>query len=419
MSDPDAGRPPAGRARGARNRALLLVAGLLLGVTVGAFPIAAQEQSLIVDDAATANPELVETELQVPDGFAVEPRTLAVPEGLSIAVVAAGLQAPRFMAFDDDGNLLVADMGGAVYRYPADGNGSIAPAATPPEPLLAGIDIPSSVAIQEVDDQQYLYVGEQSRVTRYPYDPDGPVGAEEEIITGLPIGGHVTRTVAFGPDGLLYLAVGSSCNICDEEEELRATISRYQPDGSEGEVIARGLRNPVGLAFQPATDALWATVNERDNQGDEIPPDLVTIVEPGTDFGWPACVPPDGRPQEAGADCSDITPPTVGIQAHSAPLGLAFYTGDGLPQAYAEDLFVAQHGSWNRSEPAPPKLLQIEMEGGEPVAASDFATGWQNADGARWGRPVGVVVAPDGGLIVSDDEAGLLYRIDVSGDVQG
>ena len=130
---------------------------------------------------------------------------------------------------------------------------------------------------------------------------------------------------------MLYLAVGSSCNICLEEEPIRATVSRANPDGSDLEIIATGLRNPVGLAFQPGTDLLWATVNERDNQGNEIPPDLVTIVEEGANYGWPACLPPDATPQEPGADCSGVTPPTVGIQAHSAPLGLAFLDGEGVP----------------------------------------------------------------------------------------
>ena len=146
---------------------------------------------------------------------------------------------------------------------------------------------------------------------------------------------------------MLYLAVGSSCNICLEEEPIRATVSRANPDGSDLEIIATGLRNPVGLAFQPGTDLLWATVNERDNQGNEIPPDLVTIVEEGANYGWPACLPPDATPQEPGADCSGVTPPTIGIQAHSAPLGLAFLDGEGVPER-----------SERRSHRRPARLLE-------------------------------------------------------------
>jgi glucose/arabinose dehydrogenase len=311
------------------------------------------------------------------------------------------------MDFDEAGNLLVgAARQGVVYRFPFAER-----QLGEPEVLISGLEQPASVALFTADDVDYLYVGETTQVSRFRYDPAGPVADQEVVIPDLPTGGHRTRTVAFGPDDMLYLAVGSSCNICLEEELLRATVSRANPDGSDLEVIAIGLRNPVGLAFQPGTDLLWATVNERDSQGNEIPPDLVTIIEEGANYGWPQCMPPDATPQEAGADCSDVTPPTIGIQAHSAPLGLAFLEGEGIPDDLNGDLIVVQHGSWNREPPAAPKLLRIDFEDGEPVGARDFATGWQDANFERWGRPAGVVVAPDGSLIVSDDENGLLYRI--------
>jgi glucose/arabinose dehydrogenase len=391
---------------------IALVVGLLAAGTapsaVGQFMAVAQEQPvLLVDDAATANPNLVEAEVADPAGFGAAGQALLAPPGYTVSVVAARLGEPRFMAFDDDGNLLVgAATDGVVYRFPfADGQLGEA------EILIDGLNEPASVALFTADDGQYLYVGEVNQVSRFPYDAAGPVGEQEIVIPDLPTEGHGTRTVAFGPDGMLYLAVGSSCNICVEDEPIRATVSRANPDGSDLEIIATGLRNPVGIAFQPETGLLWATVNERDNQGNEIPPDLVTIVEEGADYGWPACVPPDATPQEDGADCSGVTPPTVGIQAHSAPLGLAFLDGEGVPDDLTGDLIVVQHGSWNREPPAAPKLLLIEFEDGMPVAASDFVTGWQDESGERWGRPAGIVVAPDGSLIVSDDDNGMLYRI--------
>ena len=227
----------------------------------------------------------------------------------------------------------------------------------------------------------------------------------------LPSRGHSTRTVVFGPDGSMYVSVGSSCNACDESDERRAAISRFAPDGSGYTRFAWGLRNAVGLAIQPGSGLLWATVNERDGQGNEVPPDMVTLVGPGQDFGWPWCRPPVAQLRSLGRDCSGVTPPTTGIQAHSAPLGLAFSTGQSFPHDYANDLLVVQHGSWDREPPAEPKLLRIHFEGGEPVSARDFMKGWQDANGNRWGRPAGIVVAPDGSLIVSDDQAGLLYRI--------
>jgi glucose/arabinose dehydrogenase len=385
----------------------LLIAGVTPFITDQPVVSAQEGPALLVDDAETANPELVEGTMADPLGFGVTGQTLQIPPGYTVSAVGAGLGDPRFMDFDDTGNLLVGTgREGIVYRFPfADGQ------LGEPEVLISGLQQPASVAIFTTDEGDYLYVGEIHQVSRFPYDPAGSVGAQEVIIPDLPQGGHRTRTVAFGPDGMLYLAVGSSCNICLEEETIRATVSRANPDGSDLEIIATGLRNPVGLAFQPETDLLWATVNERDNQGNEIPPDLVTIVEEGADYGWPACLPPDAIPQEPGADCSGVTPATIGIQAHSAPLGLAFLDGEGVPAELNGDLMVVQHGSWNREPPAAPKLLLIDFEDGAPVAARDFATGWQDASGERWGRPAGVVVAPDGSLIVSDDENGLLYRI--------
>jgi glucose/arabinose dehydrogenase len=408
------GRAPAFRRLARVVSALGLLIASATPLAADHLTVSAQEgPALLVNDAETANPDLVEVPVADPAGFGVSGQTLRVPPGYSVSVVAAGLGGPRFMDFDGEDNLIVgAARQGVVYRFPyleADGR------LGEPEVLVAGLRQPASVVIFTAEDGQYLYVGEETQVSRFPYDPAGPVGAQEVIIPNLPARGHRSRTVAFGPDGMLYLAVGSSCNICLEQEPIRATVSRANPDGSELKIFASGMRNPVGLAFQPGTDLLWATVNERDNQGNEIPPDLVTIVTEGADYGWPECIPPDAKPQEAESECFGTTPPTVGIQAHSAPLGLAFLEGEEIPDAVNGDLIVAQHGSWNREPPAAPKLLLIDFEDGAPVAARDFVTGWQDASDERWGRPAGVVVAPDGSLIVSDDDAGLLYRISGEG----
>jgi glucose/arabinose dehydrogenase len=392
-------------------RIVPILALLLTGVTPFALDqsiaTAQNGPALVVDDAATANPELVEVEVADPADFDVSGTTLQVQPGYSVSVVAAGLGDPRFMDVDTAGNLLVGTARqGIVYRFPFT-EGQLGE----PEVLISGLEQPASVALFAADDGEYLYVGETTQVSRFRYSPAGPVADQEVIIPDLPTGGHRTRTVAFGPDGMLYLAVGSSCNICLEEEPLRATVSRANPDGSDLEIIATGLRNPVGLDFQPESGVLWATVNERDNEGNEIPPDLVTIVEEGANYGWPQCMPPAATPQESGADCSGVTPPTIGIQAHSAPLGLAFLEGEGVPSDLDDDLIVVQHGSWNREPPAAPKLLLIDFEDGQPIGARDFVSGWQDASGERWGRPAGVIVAPDGSIIVSDDTNGLLYQI--------
>lgn len=392
------------RKRLAAGLTAVLLTLLPLAVSTG---LAQDGTQLLVDDAQTANPALVAVDVADPANLGVTGLTLQAPAGYEVSVIAAGLQRPRFMVFDEAGNLLVAESGaGQVLRFPYD-NGLLGSG----EVLTSGLERPASVAFFTEGDQEYLYVSEPQQISRFAYDPAGPVGAQEPIITGLPTGGHSTRTVRFGPDDMLYMAVGSSCNICVEEDPIRATVSRTTPQGGSPEILATGLRNPVDLVFQPGSNLLWATVNERDNQGNEVPPDLVTIVQKGANYGWPYCQPPNATPQEAGADCSTITPPTIGIQPHSAPLGMTFLVGDAVSADLSGDLIVAQHGSWNRQPPAAPKLLRIDFADGQPVAASDFVTGWQNTNGERWGRPAGVTLAPDGSLVVSDDLAGFLYRI--------
>ncbi|HEV2528479.1 MAG TPA: PQQ-dependent sugar dehydrogenase [Thermomicrobiales bacterium] len=391
--------------------ALVLLGGAAVPALAQDATPAADEPALLVDDAATANPDLVEVVIDDPAGLGAPEQMLMAPEGTTVSVVAAGIDRPRFMTFDDAGNLLVGGAGaGAVYRYSyADGM------LGEQETLVDGLDQPASVALHTVDGTEYLYVGENYQVSRFTYDAAGPVGEQEVVVPELPTGGHNTRTVAFGPDGMMYLAVGSSCNICEEEDEIRATVARANPDGSDLQIIATGLRNAVGLAFDPTSGQLWATVNERDTLGDEIPPDFVTMVHEGGYYGWPECLPPAAVPQTEGADCSNVIPPTVGIQAHSAPLGLTFLDGEGIPADLSGDLVVVQHGSWNRSDPAEPKLLHIVLEDGQPVAAMDLVTGWQDESGERWGRSAGIVVAPDGSLIVSDDENGMIYRVTLAG----
>jgi glucose/arabinose dehydrogenase len=402
-------------ARAARLLPALALSGALLAGPARAQVADVSGTQVLADNVATASTAaasapLAPVALGGLDGLPTD-HGLNLPDGFSAAVLASGLANPRFMAFDSAGNLLVADArAGKVYRYAPGPEGMPAPSPEPPAPLLGGLDAPSNVALHE----GYLYVGETSAISRFRYDPSGPAGDREVVVSDLPRGGHSTRTVAFGPDGLMYVAVGSSCNICSESDQRRASILRFTPDGANYERFGWGLRNPVGLAFQPGSGLLWATVNERDNQGNEIPPDLFTIVRQGENFGWPGCLPPEATPQDPGADCGAVTPPTVGIQAHSAPLGTTFYTGQQFPPDYANDAFVVQHGSWNRTPPAPPKVLRIHFDAGRPVSAMDFATGWQADDGSRWGRPAGVVVAPDGSLILSDDQSGTLYRLTYS-----
>ena len=359
---------------------------------------------------ATRPAEVTATAASLPTRVVSPQEAINLPPGFGISIFFQGLSDPRMMALGPDGALYVAERGaGRIVRLPdRDGDG----VTDEVEVVARELRAPSSIAFY-VDGS--LYVGETTRILRLS-DPDGDgvFQGQEVLISDLPSGGHNTRTVLFSPDGEdLYVSIGSSCNVCVEGDERRATIMRYNPDGSDGEVYARGLRNAVGITFRPGTNDLWATNNGRDRLGDDLPPETIYKVNEGDDAGWPRChagriVDPDLG--ETG-DCEGVAAPLVEMQAHSAPLGLTFYTGEQFPEEYHGDLFVAFHGSWNRSVPTGYKVVRIPMADGEPAPVQDFAAGWLREDGSRWGRPVDVLTGPDGSLFISDDEGGTIYRV--------
>ncbi len=334
-----------------------------------------------------------------------------LPPGFGISTFQSGLRGPRMMALGPDGQLYVAERGASrIVRLP-DRNGDGVSDGV--EIVADGMNAPSSIAFYQ---DGSLYVGETGQIVRLSQpDAQGVFQQRDVIIPGLPTSGsHSTRTVLFSPDWkTLYVSIGSSCNVCNESDERRAAIMRFNPDGSGGEIYARGLRNAVGLAIRPGTDELWATNNGRDLLGDDLPPDTIQVVHTGDDFGWPRCHAGDIVDPEFGSPgaCDNVAQPAVKLQAHSAPLGLTFYTGHQFPGDYSGSLFVAFHGSWNRTVPTGYKVVRIPMQGGQPGQVEDFATGWLTEGGTPWGRPVDVLAAPDGSLWVSDDAAGMIYRI--------
>jgi glucose/arabinose dehydrogenase len=215
----------------------------------------------------------------------------------------------------------------------------------------------------------------------------------------------------------MYVSIGSSCNICTEKDSDRAAVVRFDADGKNGRVYSRGLRNAVGMAVEPTTQQLWVTQNERDNlrpEHEDRPPEEINILRDGADYGWPACH-SDRVPNPEYNDaprCAATVPPALPMQAHSAPLGIAFLTrATKLPPEMRGDALVAFHGSWNRSEPTGAKVVRVRVQDGKPIGYEDFITGWQGSDGRRWGRPVDVLVAKDGSVLISDDQAGAIYRV--------
>jgi glucose/arabinose dehydrogenase len=301
--------------------------------------------------------------------------------------------------------------------------GVSAPACTPPPTFVergpGTLAAPFGMAFHD----GYLYVGNTGSLVRYKYaNGDMQAQGDPEKLMELPSGGHSTRNVIFNRAGSkMYVAVGSQSNNDAGEDCRRAAILEFNPDGSGYRVFASGIRNPVGLALQPGTDTLWTAMNERDNLGDDLVPDYATSVKDGGFYGWPySYIGSNYDPRYVGA-FPDLVKrtivPDVLFPAHSAALGITFYTGTQFPQRYRNGGFVALHGSWNRSVASGYRVVFFPMMNGKPGAIEDFLTGFLASDGTngspitQWGRPVDVLTSRDGGLLVSDDSGNRIWKI--------
>ena len=267
---------------------------------------------------------------------------------------------------------------------------------------------------------EYVYVAETGRVVRYPYRV-GDLKARdpsETIVPHLPTGGHWTRDVTFSGDGrTMWVSVGSYRNLGTFWETDRADVLAFDPDGNNRRIFATGLRNCSGEALSPTGD-LWCVVNERDGLGDDLPPDYATSVRQAAFYGWPWYYIGDHHePNMDDHPAQHVTTPDVLIQPHSAPLGIAFYDGKQFPAGYRGDAFVTLHGSWNRAHPTGYKLIRLRFKDGKPTGEyEDFLTGFVISDDAVWGRPVGITVAQDGSLLMSEDGNGTIWRINWNGE---
>jgi glucose/arabinose dehydrogenase len=358
----------------------------------------------------------------IPNGIET-PQGLRVPKGFQINVFAEGLNYPRRIAIapgatPEKYDVFVTESRANRVRVLRETNGD---GKADEKPIFVqNLSQPYGLAFHE---SGWLYVGNTDRVVRFPYKPGATsTNAPPEEITKLTQGGynqHWTRNLLFSRDGKkLYVTVGSSCNTCEEDDPQRAAISVMNPDGSERRLFATGLRNPVGMDWD-ANGNLWTVVNERDRQGDDVPPDYLTQVKDGGFYGWPyAYVDIDGKiipdPKFGKGNPEKVKnslPGTVPVQAHSAALGVAFYPAQGnFGDEYSGDAFLAFHGSWNRSEPTGYKIVRVNFENGTPVSITDFVAGFLKGREVS-GRPVDIQVAPDGALLFSDDHTGKIWRV--------
>ena len=351
---------------------------------------------------------------------------LFVPEGFRVNVFADGLDRPRWLALTPEGDVLVTETRENRIRWLSDTDGDgAADERTTFADAGNGLDIPFGMAFAD----GAFYLGNSDEVRRYAYT-DGALDGRGERIAELPGGGynqHWTRNVIASPDGEhLFVSIGSASN-ADPEPLPRASVQRMRLDGSEQTTFAHGLRNPVGLAFHPQTGALYTTVNERDRLGDGLVPDYFTRIQEGEYYGWPyAYLAPDnldprltedGRSERPDLAAQTLTPDVL-FESHSAALGLQFYDGDQFPERYRGGAFVAHRGSWNRSQGVGYKLVFIPFADGQPTGDyEDFLTGFliDPRGPTTWGRPVGVLVLPDGSLLFTEEMNGRIYRVSFGG----
>jgi glucose/arabinose dehydrogenase len=339
--------------------------------------------------------------IQLPENFQID---VFADLGVSSRAYPGPNVGPRMMEFKNE--LLFVSVGrqGYIAALPDKDNDGEADKIVK---VIENLNNPHGLAFYE----DWLYVAEEDKVVRVK-DTDNDLIYEKstmEKLVDLPSGGHWTRTIKIHDDEL-YISIGSSCNTCIEEDDRRSAILKCDINGNNCKIFASGTRNAVGFVFHPLTNEIYATENSRDLLGEDLPPDEINIVEENKHYGWPFCygnniIDPRYNDETL---CKDKEPSLVDLQAHSAPLGLAFYFNDQFPEKYQGKLFVAYHGSWNRKIPTGYKIVIIDTE---TKKVEDFATGWVTEDFKVLGRPVDVIVDSEGSLFVTDDNAGLVYKI--------
>lgn len=344
---------------------------------------------------------------------------LKLEKDFSITIFADDVPAARVLAFGPEGNLWVSQTGiGKVSRIMISDGISIGL-----DMIFDELNNPHGIAF-DPEDPYMLYIAEEDRVSRVRIETEGLPKGDLQKIIDLPQGGrHFTRAIGFAPDGRLYVSTGSSCNVCLEQDDRIAKILSFNKDGGTFKEFAAGLRNSVFFKWHPVTGQMWATEMGRDMLGDDLPPDEINIILEGRDYGWPYYYGKNihdidfDNSGEAEKRNQTVEPSFIDIPAHSAPLGLAFIPPlDNLPEEYHYDLLVAFHGSWNRTVPTGYKIVRYDLD--EKVnynGIGDFISGWLDESGTVLGRPVDIIISEDGIIYISDDRAGVIYRVEYLG----
>lgn len=356
---------------------------------------------VLVSCSSNSQSELQLDRLTLPDGFKID--------------VFARVNNARSMVMSPNGTLFVSNRNGDKVYALRDTDGDWK--ADENYVIASGLRMPNGVAFKDGS----LFVAEVGKLWRYDNieanlaSPPEPVNIYDDYPKDRH---HGWKFIAFGPDGKLYVPVGAPCNICESKNEIYASITRMNPDGSDREIYAYGVRNTVGFTWHPDTGEMWFTDNGRDWMGNDSPPcELNRVTEIGQHFGYPYCHGDDIADPEFGHKfpCSDFVKPAQNLGPHVAPLGVKFYTGSMFPESYKGKIFIAEHGSWNRDQEVGHtghKITMVTEENGEGIAYEDFVTGFLNKEtNTAWARPVDLLVLDDGSMLVSDDLAGTIFRI--------
>lgn len=397
---------------------IIFLALLVLGVVYGGLFFSKHIKGIL--------PLLKEVEKPIAESLDEQKSPLLLPEGFSINIFADGLQKPRVLVEDPLGNVVVSipSRGEIIALLDQNDDG----VADERIIILDRLNKPHGIVFRcflgnlGVEEMCQLFVAEEDKLTRYEYDKNTFRATNAFTVLKLPSGGnHTTRTLLLHPDGeRLLVSVGSSCNVCHESDERRAAILEISFTGGEYTVFAEGLRNAVFMKVHPTADTVWVTDNGRDFLGDDLPPDEINVVQEGRNYGWPICYGKNIHDTDFDkntyihnpCELPFKEPSHIDIQAHSAPLGLVFVPPGAWPEVFWHDLIVSYHGSWNRSEPTGYKLVRMVFDDDSTyVRTEDFITGWLTKEGEVLGRPVDILILLSGTMFISDDRAGVIYRV--------